>query len=119
MGSMPGIGAAPPLPPDVTGQMGAAGGLGSVADRQQAAGPDQGQGQPNPHGALFAQANAVKTVLEQMAGDEPIFAAFARQAISAITNGVSAVSSAPMSQNMPPELAEAPPGIPGFSPALG
>ena len=103
--------------------MGAGPGLGAVAARNQAGGaPDQGQdqgGQANPHGALFAQANAVKTVLEQMAGDEPGFAPFARQAIAAIANGVTAVCAAPAPQTLPPELASAPPGIPGVSPPLG
>jgi hypothetical protein len=120
MGSYPmGIGAAPPMAPDVSAQMGGgAPGLSAVADRQQAAaGPDAGQ-QANPHGALFAQANAIKTVLEQMSGDEPVFAPFARQAMSAIANGVSAVSAAPTSQSLPPDLAGAPPGIPGASPPL-
>ena len=127
MASLPmALGAVPPQPPDVMGQMGGGPnpGLGSVAARQQqAAGPDQGAQPPgqnaNPHGALFAQANAVKTVLEQMAGDEPGFAPFARAAISAITNGVSAVSASPMTQALPPELASAPPGIPAASPPLG
>lgn len=124
MASLPmALGAAPPQPPDVMGQMGAGSnpGLSSIAARQQqAGGPDQ-QGQAptaNPHGAMFAQANAVKTVLEQMAGDEPGFAPFARAAISAITNGVSAVSASPMAQALPPELAQAPPGIPAASPPL-
>lgn len=115
------IGAAPPQPPDVTGQMGAGPnpGLGSIAARQQAAGaPGQPGAAVNPHGAIFAQANAVKTVLEQMAGDEPVFAPFARAAVAAITNGVSAVSAAPMAQALPPELAAAPPGVPAASPPL-
>lgn len=126
MASLPmSLGAVPPQPPEVMGQMGAGpnAGLQSVAARQQqapGAEGDQAQGQAaNPHGALFAQANAVKTVLEQMAGDEPGFAPFARAAISAITNGVSAVSASPMAQALPPELASAPPGIPMASPPLG
>lgn len=100
------LGQAPPQPPGVQGQMGAGPGLGPVAGNIM----DQTQN-ANPHGALLAQASAVQAVLEQMAGQEPGFAPFARQAISAITNGVSAVSSAPP-QNLPPELAAAPPGIP-------
>lgn len=123
MASLPmGIGAAPPQPPEITGQMGAGQnpGLSSVANRQQQAGPGMEQGQSaNPHGALFAQANAIKTVLEQMAGDEPGFAPFARAAVAAITNGVSAVSASPMAQALPPELAEAPPGAAAAGPPLG
>lgn len=110
MGSSPmAIGQAPPQPPDITGQMGGGGqgpgAMGQIASQQQ------GSPTANPHGAIFASANAVQAVLEQMAGDEPVFAPFARQAISAITNGVTAVGSAPAAA-LPPELAGAPPGIP-------
>lgn len=120
MASLPAaIGAAPPQPPDIQGQMGAGPGLGAIAQRQPGMAPgDQGQGNPNPHGALLAQANAVKSVLEAMAGDEPGFAPFARQAIASITNGVSAVSAAPGPQGLPAELAGTPPGIPQASPPL-
>lgn len=123
MASLPmAIGQAPPQPPGIQGQMGAGPGPGPM---QQIAGQQPGMApgsqSPNPHGQLYAQANAVQAVLEQMAGDEPGFAPFARQAISAITNGVSAVSSAPAPQALPPELASVPPGVPSgaMGPPLG
>jgi hypothetical protein len=111
------LGQAPPQPPDVTGQMGAGPGpgpMGPIAARQQAA----SEGQANPHGALMSQASAVKAVLEQMAELEEGFAPFARQAIQVITNGVSAVSAAPPPSALPPEMSQAPPGIPGATPPL-
>lgn len=109
MGSMPMGMPGPPPPPEQMAQMGmpappGAPGLAPVAKAQMAA--------TNPHGQLFAQADAVRSVLEQMSKTEPGFAPFARQAVSAITNGLSAVASAP-----PPGLPEelpgvAPPGVP-------
>jgi hypothetical protein len=115
MASLPmALGQAPPVPPEVSGQMGAGPGpmgMGSIASRQPGMAP--GSESPNPHGSLFAQANAVQAVLEQMAGAEPVFAPFARAAMSAISNGVSAVSAAPAPQALPQGLAGEPPGIPG------
>jgi hypothetical protein len=110
------LGQAPPPPPDVSGQMGA-GPMGQIAGQNMAPGSQN----PNPHGQLLAQANAIQAVLEQMANQESGFAPFARQAMSAITNGVSAVSAAP-SPSLPPELSGTPPGIPtgaAAGPALG
>jgi hypothetical protein len=103
----------PGPPPDIASQMGAPG-LQAAADRQQ--GPPSS---PNPHAAIMAQADAVKAVLEQMAQLENVFAPFARQAINAITQGVSAVSSAPpmgLPQEMP--AGPTPPGGPGQFPSL-
>lgn len=113
MASIPmAVGAAPPVPPEVQAQMGGGPGVGPIA--QQGMAPNDGS--PNPNGALFAQAKAVKDVLEQMAGLSDVFAPFARQAVSAIAQGVSAVSAAPASQALPPELAAAPPGMPSGPP---
>ena len=112
----PGMTAMPAPPPDIQAQMGQPG-LGAVAGRSmQQQGP---QGSPNPHAALLAQADAVKAVLEQMAQLENVFAPFARQAISAISQGVSAVSTAPP-MGLPQELPNGPtaPGGPGQFPAL-
>lgn len=121
MGSMPmALGQAPPQPPSVAGQMGAGPGpMQQIAGQQPGMAP--GSQSPNPHGNLFAQANALQAVLEQMAGEDPGFAPFARQAISAITNGVSAVSSAPGSGALPPEMAATPPDVSGgaMGPPMG
>lgn len=103
----------PPPPPDMTAQMGIGPGL------QAAAGRVQQPASPNPHAAILAQADAVKAVLEQMAKLESVFAPFARQAIAAITSGVSAVSSAPP-MGLPQDMPAGPthPGGPGQMPPL-
>jgi hypothetical protein len=89
----------PPLPsPDIQSQMGVPqpppreGGLSGIKPMNQG-GPAPGA--PNPHGFLMAQVDAVKKVLEQIAGAEPTFAPFAQKAIQIMDTGVSAVSTAP------------------------
>jgi hypothetical protein len=113
MGGFPSaLSQAPTQPPDISGQMGAGpapGQMGPVAARDQAA----SEGQANPNGALFSQAAACKAVLEQMASLADSFAPYARQAISIITNGVSAVSAMPPASTLPPDMSTAPPGLPG------
>jgi len=89
----------PPLPgPEIQSQMGVpqppppgAGMAGLKPPAQEGPAP----GAPNPHGFLMAQVDAVKKVLEQIAGAEPTFAPFAQKAISIMDTGVSAVSTAP------------------------
>ena len=100
----------PPLPsPDIQTQMGVPqpppreAGLSSVKPMGGAPAP----GAPNPHGFLMAQVDAVKKVLEQIAGAEPIFAPFAQKALSILDTGVSAVGTAPK------------PGGPGETPTDG
>lgn len=89
----------PPLPgPEIQSQMGVpqppppGAGLSGIQPMQQG-GPAPGA--PNPHGFLMAQVDAVKKVLQQIAGAEPVFAPFAEKAISLLDTGVSAVSTAP------------------------
>jgi hypothetical protein len=118
----------PPLPsPDIQSQMGMpqqtpppGGGLSAIVQRNAAQGPAGGVGIPNPHGFLLAQVEAVKRVLQQIAGAEPVFAPFAQKAISNLDTGVSAVSTAP--QVGRPEAMEAGPAggmPPGSTPAPG
>jgi len=91
----------PPLPsPGVQSQMGMgqeaapqSGGISAIAQRKMAQGPAAGA--PNPHGFLLARVDALKQVLNEIAGAEPIFAPFAQRAISILDTGVSAVSSTP------------------------
>lgn len=125
----------PPMPtPDIQSQMGMSqappqgpAGLGAIAEKRAAAGP-QGRppgGAPNPHGFLLARADALKQVLEEMSGAEPTFAPFAQRAISIIETGVSAVSTTPQpGAQESPEGALAPGGAPpsggtGPMPPLG
>jgi hypothetical protein len=97
----------PPLPsPDIQAQMGTpqgppppGAGISSIAQRNAAQGPAGAAGGPNPHGFLLAQVEAVKKVLDQIAGAEPIFAPFAQKAIQSLDTGVSAVSTAPKAPN--------------------
>lgn len=106
MGMPPGmpLGAAPPQPEMQQAQQG----LGPVADRNMPSGP------PNPNGVLLASADAIRSVLEKMAGENPGFAPFARAAVAAITNGVSAVMNAP-APGLPSDLpTPPPPGGPGI-----
>lgn len=110
MPQMGGMGAAPPQPPELQAQQG----LGSIANQQM---PSGGQS-PNPFGMLIAASDAIRAALEKLAGDDPtgLFAPFARQAISVITNGVAAVTSAPQAvpseMSMPGPPPGAPPGTP-------
>lgn len=90
----------PPLPaPDVQTQMGVpqapprGAGLSGLRPMEPGGGPAPGA--PNPHGFLIAQVDAVKKVLEQIAGAEPVFAPFAQKALALLDTGVSAVSTAP------------------------
>ncbi len=99
------IGAAPPQPPDVMAQQG----LGQVAARNMPP--------PNAHALLQSKADAVRTVLEGMAADDPGFAPYARAAVASITNGVSAVMSAP-APALPEQMPVGPPPMPP-GPPLG
>lgn len=127
----------PPLPsPDLQSQMGmpqqpapAAMGISSVRGGQspgQAPGPRS----VNPHGFLMAQVDAVKAVLKEIAGAEPIFAPFAQRAEQILDTGVSAVSAAPRptAEGLPPPQPGVegagspippPPGGTGQTPPLG
>jgi hypothetical protein len=110
----------PPMPgPPISGQMGVPppgqqdqpGGMGTMAQQQT-----------NPHGAILAQVEAVKRVLESMAQTEPTMAPFAQQASQALDNGVAAVNSAPRSSpdGMAPSAPSAQPSTPGAGmPAFG
>jgi len=118
---------APPLPPDVSTQMGAGsdwgGGLSAIAQQNEPYGNIPMQPEPqqntNPYGDLMSQASAIQTVLEQMASAEPGFSPFARQAIESITNGLAALSSAPQASSaLPPEMMAAAGGAPLASPPL-
>jgi hypothetical protein len=105
---------APPMPPQEQAQMGGGPpGIGSVANAQAEAAA-------NPNAQLMARANAIDAVLKQMAELNTGFAPFARQASSAIMNGLAAISSAPQvdEQGLPPEMpGNAPPGA-GMNPTL-
>ena len=70
--SMPQLDAPPPQPPDVLNQMGASPYAGVSSMLAQKNGGEQGgaPGAPNPKGALVAQADAIKKVLDQMAKKE-------------------------------------------------
>jgi hypothetical protein len=112
---MPGIMDRPPMPgPPISGQMGIPppeqenqGGMGTMANQTV-----------NPHGAILAQVEAVKRVLEQLAQTEPVMAPFAQQASQALDNGVAAVNSAPRAT--PEGMAQmAAPGPQAASPGAG
>ena len=90
----------PPLPsPDIQSQQGAPieppppePGMGRLAtQRAGAAAP----GAPDPNGAVVAQIEAIKKVLEKMAGTEPMMAPFAARATAILDSGLAAVRSAP------------------------
>jgi hypothetical protein len=120
MGTLPqALPSAPPVPPEQQAQMGGGppgGGVPGLASVANAQG-----GNVNPNDQLMQRANAIDAVLKQMAELNPAFAPFARQAQSAITNGLSAVAGgAQVSEGgLPPEMpTNAPPGA-GMNPALG
>jgi len=104
-GMGPQIPAEPALPPEQSGQMGFAdAGAGVQGYGVPAAEPEPQQA--NPYAELFAQGEAINTVLEQMAAAEPGFSAFARQAIEVITDGLASIASQPQGQgSLPPEMA--------------
>ena len=90
----------PPLPsPEIQSQMGVPqqppSGVGLSGIKPMGPQEAPAPGAPNPHGFLMAQVDAVKKVLEQIAGAEPIFAPFAHKAIAIMDTGVSAVSTSP------------------------
>jgi hypothetical protein len=102
----------PPQPPDVTSQMGASpfSGVSSMLQQKAGQGGEQGGG-ANPKGALLAQSEAVKKVVDQMAKMEPGFAPFADRIRSLLDAGVGAVTSGGSPQ--PGSSAEMPPKFQG------
>jgi len=115
----------PPLPsPDIQSQQGAAPtpppgtGLGSiVAGKSGPGGPAPGA--PDPNGAIVAQVEAIKKVLESMANTEPMMAPFASRATAILDSGVAAVRAAPKApqgtggDTGPTSPAGSPPPAPG------
>jgi len=101
----PQVPAEPPLPPEQAGQMGFAD-AGSGVQGYGIPPSEPAPEQANPYAEMFAQGEAINTVLEQMAAAEPGFSAFARQAIEIITDGLASIASQPQGQGaLPPELA--------------
>jgi hypothetical protein len=91
----------PPLPsPDIQSQQGnppppsPAAGIGNLAAKRPGPG-GPAQGAPDPNGAIVAQVEAIKKVLESMANTEPMMAPFAARATAILDSGVAAVRSAP------------------------
>lgn len=114
--SMPTLDQTPPPPPDVAGQTGASpyAGMGAMMQKKDQ-GPDGGGG-AHPQGALIAQGEAVKKVIDQMAKMESGFGPFADRIKSLIDAGVGSVTSGGSDSNPPggaPSGPAAPPG-PGF-----
>ncbi len=98
--SFPNLDQPPPQPPDVAGPMGAGpgapyGGVSSMLAQKQ--GGAEGGGPPsqvNPKGALIAQSEAIKKVLDGMAKAEPGFGPFADRIRSLLDAGIGSVVSA-------------------------
>jgi hypothetical protein len=93
----------PPLPsPDIQSQQGApeapppGAGLGSIAAKKPGPGGPT-PGAPDPNGAIVAQVEAIKKVLESMANTEPMMAPFASRATAILDSGIAAVRAAPKS----------------------
>jgi hypothetical protein len=112
--SMPQLDAPPPQPPDVSSQMGAGAPFAGVSSMLQQKG-DQGGGGANPKGALQAQAEACKKVVDQMAKMEPGFGPFADRIKSLLDAGIGVISSAgpqpgSSGDQGAPGMAGAPPG---------
>lgn len=111
------LSATPPVSPDVSSQMGAGTESGSpyadVGKMLQDQNRDQDQGgfsdveKAHPQGALIVKVNAVKKVLEEIAGMGQAIAPFARQASDALQQGLAA------------ELKGAQPGMVGGSASSG
>ena len=106
--------------PDIQGQMGVPQqpppGMGALA-AQRPPGGQPAPGAPDPNGSVVAQVEAIKAVLEEMAGIEPIMAPFASRATAILDSGVAAVRSAP--QGPGAEGAAGVPGGPGAPPPPG
>jgi hypothetical protein len=86
------------------------------------------EGAPDPNGAIVAQVEAIKRVLEQIAQTEAVMAPFAARATAILESGVAAVRSAPRApiggggpETGPPNTMVKPPapGGPGQMPPLG
>lgn len=90
--SMPSLDQTPPQPPDITAQQGQSPYSGVSSMMQQQQGQQQG-GAPDPKGALVAQSDAVKKVVDQMAKMEPAFAPFADRIKSLLDAGLGAAIS--------------------------
>lgn len=91
--------ATPPLSPDVSSQMGAGPETGSpyagIGKMLQGQGDDDDKGfggieKANPQGALLVKVNAVKKVLEEIAGMDKSMATYARQASDLLQQGLAA-----------------------------
>lgn len=89
---MPSLDQTPPSPPELSGQQGQSpyAGVSSMMQKQQQPG---GGGAPQPQGALVAQAEAVKKVIDQMAKMESGFGPFADRIKSLLDAGLGAVMS--------------------------
>lgn len=108
----------PPMPgPDIAAQMG--------PPPPDAGGPPPGGppvgpmsaigGMPNRNGAVMAQVEAIKRVLETIATTEPTMAPFCQRASSILQDGIAALSAGPSPGGppMPPGMgAGGPPGGP-------
>src|SRR5271168_4288818 len=104
--SMPTLDQTPPVPPDISGQMGQSpyAGVSSMMQQQQ---QGAGGGQAHPQGALVAQSEAVKKVIDQMAKMEPGFGQFADRIKSLLDAGLGVViSGGPPGQSGPPEAGQ-------------
>lgn len=103
--SMPTLDQTPPVPPDVSGQMGQSPYAGVAGMMQQKTQQDGGGGdQAHPQGALVAQSEAVKKVIDQMSKMEPGFGPFADRIKSLLDAGLGAViSGGSPGQSEPPQ----------------
>jgi hypothetical protein len=90
--------APPPLPPGVSGQMGE--GSEGMSGMTQMLG-DQVKNGAQPQGALLAQFNAVKKVVEQMASANEEFSPYAMRAIATLQEGIAKVASGGKPGNTP------------------
>ena len=92
--SMPTLDQTPPVPPELSGQMGQSpyAGVSSMM-KDQAQQQGGGGAQAHPQGALIAQSEAVKKVIDQMAKMEPGFGPFADRIKSILDAGLGVVVS--------------------------
>ncbi len=93
MAAMLQVGAPPPSPPEVTNQFGAYGAGASALRERMRGRADESVADTqaaNPQGALMAQAEALKKVLDQMARQSPVFAPFASRAREVVQAGLEA-----------------------------
>ena|ERR1700722_7440697 len=108
--SMPQLDQSPPQPPGVMSQMGAPDPYSGVSQMLAQKNAPQGGGGANPKGALAAQAEAIKKVLDQMAKMETGFGPFADRIKSLLDAGIgTAMSGGPQ----PNSSAGQPPSVQG------